>query len=209
MIVLINKQGFSKKDSRHMVLSNLRSITMSTAIFLNQISYVEEGKVDPNEFKKIFGLDYSYAPLLFGKMLPVYIGPACLTFFLFRIENYFKAILSQFDADIPDGFYETAQKLFRYVNIQKKENKLRVLFVASLIRNSLHTDGVYTKKNRTIKIGKTEFKFVKGESTLTINWNDLYSFSDKIIDIVEAINTSPEVSILKDPIPFKYTPKNP
>jgi len=208
LYLIFTKQGFSIEDSRHAIMSNLRSICMSTAMILNQMSAAEENKIPPALFKTIFGPELKDVKIMFGNVLHNFIGPACLTFFLFRTENYLKVMLSQFDKDVPEGFHDTAVKLFSHISIPKKENKLRVLLVASLIRNSLHTDGVYTKKKKTIKLGSKKFQFVKGESTLTINWTDLYYLAVKIVDVVEEINNSPEIKILKDPIPFKFIPKN-
>jgi hypothetical protein len=125
----------------------------------------------------------------------------------FQIETLFRNILIAL-AQPPgkQGFYNVAEELLSVSGIEDVEAKLRVLNVAALLRNSMHSNGIHHgyKGSSTVEnIDGVEFRFDHGDRVQCGSWFHIVTAIRASLKIVDEILDVPAIKGLAM-IPDEY-----
>lgn len=117
---------------------------------------------------------------------------AFLTLFLSHIEVLLARIVTILpDPDYGYGYKNLINHILKQLTLTTPENELYwMLNVPAIIRNTLHTNGLYTGTTVSGKISEISFKFEHNKHVFTC-WRQIYFLCDKILDALEIILKHP------------------
>ncbi len=121
---------------------------------------------------------------------------------MFQIENCIQNINNALILPNKKGFFEKAQILINHLNIDSE--KFDVLHAGSLIRNSLHSNGIhhgYQNQNFEFKIDNIEYKFNHNQKVECCHLSNVIQILIKSINILDEIFNHPKlesINIIND-----------
>jgi hypothetical protein len=190
------------KDARYMAFSNCYFMVTTPALVLNWLSKSETGMMSRDVFMKLIDMeegDASKAKLEIERNEKL----GCLVLVLFQLENLLKNILAALGGPSIQGFFKITEELLERVTIGDSKRKHDDLQLTALIRNSLHSNGIYYGYKGVSKsyiIEGVTFDLQAGKRIECAGWGHLYLALDRTLAIIEEILRSPEVQAIKGPI---------
>lgn len=119
----------------------------------------------------------------------------------FQAETLFKNILREFGSPATkQGYYNIAEAVLLATGIPNPKDKLKILNVPALMRNSMHANGIHHgwKGTSTIElIDGIEFRFEDGKRVQCGNWVHIITALTATMQIVEEVLASQAVTSLK------------
>jgi len=110
-----------------------------------------------------------------------------LTNFLFQVEVFMKSINTILENTYKKkGYVELVRHVLKELNMLD-ENRLNILKIPALVRNTMHVNGPHTDNDDNGKIDDILFVFKKSETPKYAHWINLYFFADKILDVMNEL----------------------
>jgi hypothetical protein len=119
----------------------------------------------------------------------------------FRVESFFYNLLVALDSTYSKSkFNEIMSDLFEKITISDKDKKKDCFKVMSILRNSLHNNSINKNGDFTTIVRGQKFEFINNKPTTGTILDHIFLI-DYILDILEEIIESPEISKFNTPIP--------
>jgi hypothetical protein len=119
----------------------------------------------------------------------------------FQTETLFKNILRELGSPTTkQGYYNIAESVLLTTGVPDPKDKLKILNVPALMRNSMHANGIHHgwKGSNTVElIDGIEFRFEDGKRVQCGNWIHIITALTATIRIVEEVLASQAVASLK------------
>ncbi|MCH7560849.1 MAG: hypothetical protein IIC67_05705, partial [Thaumarchaeota archaeon] len=86
------------------------------------------------------------------------------------------------------GYKALVRHVLRELEMTSLDNEwFRILYFPAIMRNCMHSNGLYKENTTNGKIDGIQFTFKKGEDVKYAAWRNIYFFCDKILDAIKEI----------------------
>jgi len=197
-LIKIYKNNFSRynvmfrpSDNKHFMLTQVCNIPLWTALNLMMFKENFYKRNSPlNTFLKENNLmmDDEILPKFIGNQV-LYHKSAFLSNFLFYAEVFLQSVNAILKNPFEGKGYANLNKhVLKELNLHdaKLEN-YNALYIPSIIRNSMHAEGIYTDNDYNGKINKILFKFKKDHQTGYATWMHFCFFLENYFKVIDKI----------------------
>ena len=118
-----------------------------------------------------------------------------LTAYMFQVE----VLLKRINEILPNVYYEQSyKKLVQGILKELKlstnyTEKFNIMYYPTIVKNSLHMNGMHSGKNFSGKIDGIKFSFKNKERIEYGEWRHVYFFCDKMLEVIGDILQHPFV----------------
>lgn len=182
---------FKPSDNKHFMLTQICNISLWTA--LNLMMFKENFHKSSSPLvvflkdKNIINDEEVLIRFTLNQVL--YNKSSCLSNFLFCTEVFLQSVNEVLKNPFEGkGYANLAKHVLRELNLNdaKLEN-YNTLYIPAIIRNSMHSEGIYTDNDYNGKINKILFKFKKGHPTGYATWKHICFFLENYFEVIDKI----------------------
>lgn len=113
---------------------------------------------------------------------------AYLTISLFQFENLFVSIAKELGFTENETYHNSTKFVINNLPIKNKTEKIDSLVLPSVLRNTLHSSGIYkNKKDKILKVNNISFKFINNQTHSYTNWRTIIFCFNNVIEIIEEV----------------------
>jgi hypothetical protein len=194
-------------DTRIVSIRNCDAFASSATVIQRLLSDINENRLSDADFARLFPVPPEFF-LLELHSLNNFSRLGFLPLYQFQIETMLRDLLVAAGQPKPSEFYSIAKEILIFSGIPDPDRKREILKLAALLRNTLHTNGIYSpgKHNApvTIDIGGVVYNFVDQQPIKCSGWAYLLHALRAGLDVIEEILFSPPVASLPSPVKSQY-----
>ena len=109
---------------------------------------------------------------------------------LFQFENLFVELAKKLDFHGMETYSNVVNHVIKNLDLKDKTEKLDSLILPSIVRNTLHSAGVYRNlknKVRELKVKNISFKFEHNKPHSLASWREIIFYLDNVIETTDEI----------------------
>jgi len=109
---------------------------------------------------------------------------------LFQFENLFVELAKKLGFQDRETYSNVVHHVINNSNLENKPEKIDALILPSIVRNTLHSGGVYRNTKRAeleLIVKKISFKFKNNEKHDRSSWREIIFYFDNVIEIIDEI----------------------
>ncbi len=190
LIDKLKTKGIDVNDIRRTKLGGFNILTLATLLEIND--YEQDIRYNDSRIPTILKQNN---PTMNNSMLLAVIENidirnriAYLTISLFQFENLFVSLSKELGFTGNETYFNSVNYLIDNMNLQNKTEKKDTLILPSILRNTLHSSGIYKNRNdKNLKVKNISFKFVNGQIHTYTSWRMIIFCFNNIIEIIEEI----------------------
>ena len=190
------------QDSRLVALSGMQETVLSYVFWLSTYNSIAEGHQNESMILKYAGSNLSLKHT--AKMMLNQIRLGLVIFFHFKLENILGSLLSNISSKRLNSLGETFNEISKEIGLSDVPKKAEIIKAFSSIRNSLHNNGIHNKESFSVKVGKFDYNFIKGDVVQCASLDHCITLIQEITDIVECILVSEKIKAINEIIPDTY-----
>ncbi|MBT3635213.1 MAG: hypothetical protein HOB17_10240 [Candidatus Marinimicrobia bacterium] len=206
--VIVDNNGYSNVDTRSAAPTNIMHIAMSAIGMTNILTFLGVDNPDIRSFtQKLLGLTKINDDTVnfMGNSISKVRTLSLCVLGQFQIENCISNLLLVLDLSSPVGYYKKVKKIIDYLGIG--EDNFRVLHTLSLIRNSLHSNGIYhghKDSDYSTTIEGVEYNFIHNRKVTCSSMSHTAHLLERSVCVLDEIINSQPIKKITDVIPDKY-----
>jgi hypothetical protein len=190
------------QDSRLVALSGMQETVLSCGFWLNIYHSIAENHQNESMVLKYAGSNLSLEHT--AKIMLNQIRLGLVMFFHFKLENLLGSLLNNISSKKISSLGETFNELSKEINLSDIPKKAEIIKAFSSIRNSLHNNGIHNKESFSVKVGKFDYEFSKGDVVQCASLEHCITLIQAITDIIESVLASDKIKEINGIIPDTY-----
>lgn len=190
------------QDSRLVALSGMQETVLSCGFWLNTYRGIAENHQNESMVLKYAGSNLSLENT--AKIMLNQIRLGLVMFPHFKLENLLGSLLNNISSKKICSLGETFNELSKEINLSDIPKKAEIIKAFSSIRNSLHNNGIHNKESFSVKVGKFNYEFLKGEAVQCASLEHCITLIQAITDIIESVLASKKIREINGIIPDTY-----
>lgn len=198
------KIDYKSQDARMVALDSIQICISATGMWIqccNSLANANtsNGKFNQDSFLKSVGSGVNIEQT--EKIMFDNLKLGFMTLTHFKIDNLFHNILKHL-GELPKkaGYWNLTDTILEQTSYSRAGTEKDILSAFANLRNSLHRNGMHTKSNLTVKIGKYDFKFIKGSRVECASWAHIIVLLQENIKVLEKILLSKKILDIKTEI---------
>lgn len=203
-VVVKSKISYTSQDARMVALDSLQISISAVGMWIqccNSLAnfHTKEGIFNETGFLKSVGSSVNKEQTEMIMFDHLRLG--FMTLIHFKIDNLFHNILNHLNA-LPNntGYWYLTDEILSQCSFSKKGVEKDILTAFANLRNSLHGNGIHTKRDLKLKIDQKEFNFIKDSRVECASWEHIVVLLKANVEILEKIIQSDKVKNIKTEI---------